>query len=106
MTVWSAYRDDDPDEPAETDVGARPDQAPRPEPGTDPVEFLVDGARFVVTRRMGSPGTYDFDWTSHPASYGFTVGMNGSWTPDREELAEHIRSFLAEVDPETGYLPD
>jgi hypothetical protein len=48
----------------------------------------------------------DFDWTSHPESYGFTVGMNFDWSPDRAELIDQIHSFLAEIDPETGYLPD
>jgi hypothetical protein len=28
------------------------------------------------------------------------------WRPDRAEMTEEIRGFLAEVDPETGYLPD
>jgi hypothetical protein len=76
-------------------------------PGLDPVELVVDGQRFVVTRRAEAAGTYDFDWVSHPASsYGFTVGANLEWRPDRAEMIERIRSFLAEVDPETGYLAD
>jgi len=41
-----------------------------------------------------------------PKSYGFTVGMNFDWMPDRAELIDQIRSFLAEIDPKTGYLPD
>jgi hypothetical protein len=89
--VWSAYPDNDPTRPA---------------PGFDPVELVVDGETFVVTRRAGSPGTYDFDWTSHPASYGFTIGANAEWRPDEAELTAEIRSFLSEVDPETGFLPD
>ena len=72
--------------------------------GLDPVKLMVDGEHFVVTRRPGSPGTYDFDWTSHPESYGFTVGANSEWRPDRTELTEEIRSFLSQVDKETGYL--
>lgn len=75
-------------------------------PGVDPVELVVDGETFVVTRRADSPRTFDFDWTSHPESYGFTVGMNFDWMPDRAELIDQVRSFLAEIDPETGYLPD
>jgi hypothetical protein len=51
-------------------------------------------------------GTYDFAWISHPASYGFTIGSNADWHPDRAELVEQIRSFLADSDPKTGYLPD
>ena len=79
---------------------------PPPCPGSNPVELVVDGERIVVTRRVDSPGTYDFDWSSHPASYGFGVSANFDWRPDQAELTEHIRSFLAEIDPETGYLSD
>jgi hypothetical protein len=37
-------------------------------------------------------------------SYGFTIGSNADWHPDRAELAEQIHSFLADIDPKTGYL--
>ena len=85
---------------------ATPGLAPVESPGRDPVELVVDGQRFVVTRRAESAGTYDFDWVSHPASYGFTVSANVEWRPDRAQMTDQIRSFLAEVDPETGYLAD
>ena len=83
-----------------------PGLAPDTEPGLDPVELVVEGEKFVVTRRAGSSGTYDFAWTSHPASYGFSMGSNADWHPDRAELVKHIRSFLADIDPKTGYLRD
>jgi hypothetical protein len=67
---------------------------------------MVDGEHFVVTRRPGSPGTYDFDWTSHPESYGFTVGANSEWRPDRAEMMREIQRFLSQVDKQTGYLHD
>ncbi len=102
--VWSAYADDNPSQPAEPD--AMPGLAPAAAPGLDPVELVVDGERFVVTRRADSPGTYDFDWISHPASYGFTIGANFEWRPDQAELTEEIHQFLADVDPKTGYLAD
>jgi hypothetical protein len=104
--VWSVYSDDDPNRRAAPDETAMPGQAPAAAPGLDPVELFVDGERFLITRRADSPGTYDFDWTSHPASYGFSIGANFDWKPDRAELTEQIRRFLAEIDPETGYLPD
>jgi hypothetical protein len=106
VDVWSAYADHDPGRPAEPDEYAVPGAAPAPGRGLDPVELVVDGETFVVTRRADSAGTYDFDWVSHPASYGFTVGANTEWRPDRAELTEEIRSFLADIDPDTGYLPD
>lgn len=104
--VWSAYADDNPSRPAEPDENAMPGLAPAAAPGLDPVELVVDGESFVVTRRADSPGTYDFDWISHPASYGFTIGANFEWRPGRAELTEEIHHFLADIDPKTGYLPD
>jgi hypothetical protein len=108
MIMWSSYSDSDPTNPelAVTDPDAVPGVAPRPAPGLDPVELFVEGERFVVTRRADTPGTYDFDWASHPSSYGFTVGGDAAWTPGREELLDDIRNFLADVDPHTGYLED
>ena len=104
--VWSAYADDNPSRPAEPDENAMPGLAPAAAAGLDPGERVGDGASFVVTRRADSPGTHDFDWISHPASYGFTIGANFEWRPDQAELTEEIHKFLAEVDPKTGYLPD
>ena len=110
-SVWKVYAEDDPSHPArpneaQPNENAMPGLAPTAAPGLDPVELIVDGEQFVVTRRAGSTGTYDFAWTSHPASYGFTIGSNADWHPDRAELAEQIRSFLADIDPKTGYLRD
>jgi len=104
--VWSVYADDDPGRPAEPEENALPALAPAAPPGLDPVELVVDGEIFVVTRRADTPGTYDFDWISHPASYGFTVGSSSDWRPDHVELTEEIRTFLAQNDPESGYLRD
>jgi hypothetical protein len=104
--VWSAYADDNQSRPAEPDDNAMPGLAPAAAPGLDPVELVVDAESFVVTRRADSPGTYDFDWISHPASYGFTIGANFEWRPGQAELTEEIHHFLADVDPKTGYLPD
>lgn len=103
--MWSAYADDDPS-PVETTETSIPDLAPPPPAGLDPVRLVVDGEHFVVTRRPSSTGTYDFTWTSHPASYGFTLSANSEWRPDRNEMSEEVRSFLSQIDNETGYLPD
>ncbi|HYI56657.1 MAG TPA: hypothetical protein VEX66_00710 [Microlunatus sp.] len=107
VSVWNAYRDDDPSRRSDNlDENAAPGPAPAGQPGFDPVELVVDGETFEVTRRADSPRTFDFDWTSHPDGYGFGASMNVDWDPDREELIDQIRSFLAEIDPETGYLAD
>ena len=103
--VWSAYADDNPSRPAEPDENAMPGLAPAAAPGLDPVELVVDGESFVVTRRADSPGTYDFDWISHPASYGFTIGANFEWTPGRAELTEEIHHFWPTSTPRPATCP-
>lgn len=75
------------------------------EAGPGPVLFTldVDGERFAI-RRAGDGGTA-YDWLSGPnKDYGF--GSSG--TPDRpaEEHREHIRVFLAMINPDTGYIED
>jgi hypothetical protein len=104
--MWSAYAEDDPSRPTETTETSIPGLTPPPPACIDPVRLLVNGEHFVVTPRASSPGTYDFTWTSHPASYGFTLSANSEWRPDRIEMTEEIRSFLSQIDDETGYLPD
>lgn len=104
--MWRVYRDDDPSRPVEPNENATPGMAPPPALGLDSIELLVDGECFVVSRRPASLGTYDFRWISHPESYGFATGGDPAWRPDQDELTEDIGAFLAQVDPETGYLPD
>jgi hypothetical protein len=100
-SVWKVYADDDPSNPAKPNENAIPGLPPTA-PGLDPVELDVDGEKFVVTRRAGSSGTYDFAWTSHSASYGFSIGSTADWHPDRAELAKQLRSFLADIYPKTA----
>jgi hypothetical protein len=70
-----------------------------------PVLFTleVDGERFAV-RRSGDGGTA-YDWLSGP-NKGYGFGSSG--TPNRsvEEHRENIQSFLAMIDPITGYIGD
>lgn len=87
------------------DVPASPDVY-RGTAGTPgPVLFTleVDGERFAI-RQAGDGGT-TYDWLSGPnQGYGFA----SSGTPNRsaEEHREHIRVFLAMIDPTTGYIED
>ena len=60
--MWSAY----PDRDGTVDESARPGLAPPQPPGLDPVELVVDGEVFVVTRGHDTPGTYHFTWTTGP----------------------------------------
>ena len=61
----------------------------------------VDGERFAI-RRVGDGGTA-YDWLSGPnKGYGF-----GSSAPPNQAMEEHresIRTFLAMIDPNTGYI--
>ena len=72
--------------------------------GDDPIVMTVDGQDFRVRARAEEPGVYDFDWLSGPHDYGFssTGGHRGPLTPQVAE--EHIRGFLAQINPTTGYI--
>jgi hypothetical protein len=75
--------------------------AGRPGPVLFTIE--VDGERFAI--RQGGDGGTNYDRLSGPnKGYGFA----SSGTPNRsvEEHREHIRVFLAMVDPNTGYIED
>jgi hypothetical protein len=70
---------------------------------TESVTLEVDGETFQL--RPDDFGGTHYTWLSGPnAGYGFSL------SPTRDEsLAEHrssIRSFLAMIDPTTGYIED
>lgn len=63
----------------------------------------VDGEVFAVRSRDG--GT-DYDWLNgHNKDYGFSSSGRVEDT-SREAHEESIRSFLAMIDPETGYVAE
>ena len=70
----------------------------------DPVVMTVDGQDFRIRARAEEPGVYDIDWLSGPHDYGFTsaVGDRAPITP--QEAVEHIRGFLVQINPATGYI--
>ena len=73
----------------------------RPGPG---VVHLRRRWRTFAVRRAGDGGTA-YDWLSGPnKGYGF----GSSRTPNRpvEEHRESIHTFLAMIDPNTGYIGD
>ncbi len=46
-------------------------------------------------------------WVSGPsAGYGFTTRRSDQQWESHGELEKAVRSFLAEIDPTTGYLSD
>ena len=66
-------------------------------------DFEVDGERFRVT---GAAGRYDYLWLTGPNGYGFGSSSNVPEVVTHEEHEEAIRSFLGQIDPDTGYIKD
>ncbi len=70
-----------------------------------PVRVEVDGQLFEVRTRQDRPGQYDFAWVSGPnRGYGFTSASSDGSTMSMGDFEGAIRRFLAQVDPETGYI--
>ncbi|SHN27484.1 hypothetical protein [Cryptosporangium aurantiacum] len=65
--------------------------------------FTVDGHDWIVRERVGQHGVYDYEWLTGPNTYGFTGAASGG-TIDEDDMKVAIADFLAEINPETGYL--
>jgi hypothetical protein len=72
----------------------------------EPIMLTVDGQQFRVRVRAGHAGSYDFDWLSGPHGYGFGLSRSDRAGMSRAEMVAAIRDFLAQIDPETGYLAE
>jgi hypothetical protein len=71
----------------------------------EPLRLVVDGEHFEIRERRGVPGQYDFDWISGPnPGYGFTSASSDGSPSDTADLECAIRSFLKQINPETGYI--
>jgi hypothetical protein len=71
----------------------------------EPWRMSVDGEEFEVSQPVGKPGTYHFTWLTGPnPGYGFGFSTHPPVPSDRESLAEAVRDFLAQVDPDTGHI--
>ena len=78
-----------------------PDDGAR-EPAT---RVEVDGEVFDVVAHRDRPGQYHFDWISGPnPGYGFSSGSSDGRGMSNADLEASIRNFLAQVDPDTGYI--
>jgi ABC-type phosphate/phosphonate transport system substrate-binding protein len=71
----------------------------------NPIRRLeIDGEVFEVTTRPELPGQVDVAWLSGPnPDYGFSSRRSSGRHTDAE-LRDQIRDFLADINPETGYL--
>ena len=66
-------------------------------------DFTVDGETFTV-RMRDVDGSFHYDWISGPNDdYGFSTSGPGDRVSEDHHVAS-IRGFLAEINPETGYL--
>jgi hypothetical protein len=67
--------------------------------------FTVNGHGWLVEQRADTPGCYDFDWLTAPnPGYGFTSTSSDGSPLDETQMTVAIAEFLAEVNPETGFL--
>jgi hypothetical protein len=71
-----------------------------------PTRVTVDEHAFLVRPDPSQPGVYHFDWLTGTPNYGFTVGRSDGGPMSMREAEEFIRGFLAQIDPETGYIGD
>lgn len=73
------------------------------DPPAASTRLTVDGEDFEVTEL--APGEYGFAWLSGPnPGYGFVIATTPRGPLDPGRWEGEIRGFLAEVDPESGYL--
>jgi hypothetical protein len=76
---------------------------PEGRPGPVLLTLEVDGEVFAV--REGGDGGTAYDWLSGPND-GYGFGSSGSAARSAREHRESIRTFLAQIDPATGYIGD
>lgn len=64
-----------------------------------------DGEIFNVSHGVSTE--YHYTWMSgRNDNYGFSVSTHGSEPLGARDHVENIRNFLAQIDPETGYIED
>ena len=73
----------------------------------EPIVLTVDGETFQVRADPEQPGAWHLDWMSGPNDgYGFTTRRSDSSWDAQDDFEDQIRSFLNEIDPNTGYLAE
>lgn len=72
-----------------------------------PMDLTVEGETFRARPDPDQPGAWHLTWLNGPNDgYGFTTRRSDHVWAERPALEEGIRSFLAEINPDTGYLAD
>ncbi len=72
-----------------------------------PMELTVQGETFHAWPDAEQPGAWHLTWLNAPGDgYGFSTRRSDHVWAERTDLEEGIRSFFAEIDPDTGYLAD
>lgn len=66
--------------------------------------LTIDGHHWVVREQPDRPGGYDFEWLTGSKRYGFSMGGSDKSPMDRAAIRFYIADFLAQINPETGYL--
>ena len=75
------------------------------EPESDATSYTVEVDAEVFTLRRNTFGGTDYTWLTGPnPGYGFGVSPTPGISLDGHR--QNIRSFLAQVDPTTGYIGD
>lgn len=89
----------DPNDPAAKDR--------TPEPFPLPTVLAVDGDLFTAVADPDQPGSWHLTWDTGPnPGYGYMSRRSDHQWGDPADLVGGARNFLAEIDPETGYLED
>ena len=71
--------------------------------GVASITFEVDGELFAL--RPDEHGGTDYTWLTGPNNgYGFGTSPTPNWSTEAHR--ENIRSFLAQIDPSTGYIEE
>ncbi|WP_446666950.1 hypothetical protein [Flexivirga sp. B27] len=78
-----------------------------PDPFPLPTVLAVDEERFTAVADPDQPGAWHLTWDTGPnPGYGYTTRRSDHQWANTTDLISGARSFLAEIDPQTGYLAD
>lgn len=78
-----------------------------PEPFPLPTVLAVDAERFTAIADPDQPGAWHLRWDTGPnLGYGYMTRRSDHQCAEPADLIDGVRGFLAEIDPETGYLAD